>query len=388
MTTRAGLAASGPDMQRDDIRTPVTLLTGFLGSGKTTLLNRALRDPAMTRTAVVINEFGEISIDHALTTASDDTIMVLENGCLCCTVFGDLIQTLNRLYHAREAHEIAFDQVVIETSGLAEASPILQAFLSEPTLEGLYRVGAIIATVDAVNADATLTDHPVSVRQVALADCILVTKLDLVAPEDRDAREAALIARLRKFNRAAPIVEADNPSVDPVQLMLRSMADPTEGSGAAKAWIDAALAVESSGTDCDEEHDEAGHDGHTHHHHDESIASFSLIRETPLPREALQLLLTSLEKHLGSKLLRVKGLVNVAEEPGRPAVIQGAQHLLHNLTWLPKWPDEDERTRIVFITQGIPAGELDEMVTLLERVAQRTAAARLNAGGQDRGQPI
>jgi len=183
-------------------------------------------------------------------------------------------------------------------------------------------------------------------------------------------------------------VEADNPSVDPVQLMLRSMADPTEGSGAAKAWIDAALAVESSGTDCDEEHDEAGHDGHTHHHHDESIASFSLIRETPLPREALQLLLTSLEKHLGSKLLRVKGLVNVAEEPGRPAVIQGAQHLLHNLTWLPKWPDEDERTRIVFITQGIPAGELDEMVTLLERVAQRTAAARLKAGGQDRGQPI
>jgi len=389
MATRLEPAAEGRPTERADIRTPVTLLTGFLGSGKTTLLNRTLRDPAMARTAVVINEFGEISIDHALTTASDDTIMVLENGCLCCTVFGDLVQTLNRLYYAREAQEIAFDQVVIETSGLAEASPILQAFLSEPTLEGLYRVGAIIATVDAVNAETTLMDHPVSVRQVALADCILVTKLDLVRPEEREARETALITRLRKFNRAALIVKADDPSVDPVQLMLHSMADPAESSGAAKAWIDTALAVGSSGTDCGETHDEGDHDGHAHpHHHDESIASFSLIRESALPREALQLLLASLEKHLGSNLLRVKGLVNVIEEPGRPAVIQGAQHLLHNLTWLPEWPDEDERTRIVFITQGVPAGELEEMVTLLDRVAQRTAAARLRAGGLDWDQPI
>src|SRR3546814_671881 len=159
MVTHPKSATEGRVTEREDIRTPVTLLTGFLGSGKTTLLNRALRDPAMARTAVVINEFGEISIDHALTTASDDTIMVLENGCLCCTVFGDLVQTLNRLYHAREAQEIAFDQVVIETSGLAEASPILQAFLSEPTLEGLYRVGMIIATVDAINADGRSEEH-------------------------------------------------------------------------------------------------------------------------------------------------------------------------------------------------------------------------------------
>ena len=390
MAPRLKLTTEGRAAEREDIRTPVTLLTGFLGSGKTTLLNRALRDPAMARTAVVINEFGEISIDHALTTASDDTIMVLENGCLCCTVFGDLIQTLYRLYHAREAAEIAFDRVVIETSGLAEPSPILQAFLSEPTLEGLYRVGAIIATVDAVNGDATLADHPVAVRQAALADCILVTKLDLVAAEDRDAREAMLFAHLREINRTAPILLADDPSVDPVELMLRSLADPAGGSAAAKAWIETALPEEAGRSARDDEHEagHTGHAGHVHHRHDESIASFSLIRETPLPREALQLLLTSLEKHLGSNLLRVKGLVNVVEEPGRPAVIQGAQHLLHNLTWLPKWPDEDERTRIVFITQGIPAGELDEMVTLLERVAQRTAAARLNAGGQDRGQPI
>ena len=161
--------------------TPVTILTGFLGSGKTTLLNRALRDPSMANTAVVINEFGEVGLDHMLAARSDDTIMVLENGCLCCTVFGDLVTTLNNLYHAREAGEIPrFDHVVIETSGLADPSPLIQAFLSDPTLAGLYRIGTVVATVDAVNGPGTLDNHVEFVRQIALADHILITKCDLL----------------------------------------------------------------------------------------------------------------------------------------------------------------------------------------------------------------
>ena len=171
--------------------TPVTILTGFLGSGKTTLLNRALRDPAMANTAVVINEFGEVGLDHMLAAQSDDTIMVLENGCLCCTVFGDLVTTLNNLYHAREAGEIPrFDHVVIETSGLADPSPLIQAFLSDPVLAGLYRIGTVVATVDAVNGPGTLDNHVESVRQVALADHILITKLDLIEPgaESKEGR--------------------------------------------------------------------------------------------------------------------------------------------------------------------------------------------------------
>ena len=370
---------------KQDLRTPVTLLTGFLGSGKTTLLNRALRDPAMTRTAVIINEFGEIGIDHALTTASDDTIMVLENGCLCCTVFGDLIQTLNRLYHAREAGEVDFNHVVIETSGLAEAGPILQAFLSEPTLEGLFRMGAVVTTVDAVNAEATLADHPVSVRQVALADSILLTKLDLLEPAERAARKAVLIARLSQINGAVPVLESDDLAADPVGVMRKLMADPREDPQAAKAWMEAALGTASARATPEAE---GRHEAHAPHGHDSGIASFNLIRDEPLPREALHLLLASLEKHLGANLLRVKGLVNVREEPGQPAVIQGAQHLLHNLTWLPEWPDEDQRTRIVFITQDLPAGELEEMVTLLDRIAHRTALARLKAGGAEPARPI
>ena len=353
MTSFSAGATTMPS-PRTDIRTPVTILTGFLGSGKTTLLNRALADPSMARTAVVINEFGAIGIDHALTTQSDDTILVLENGCLCCTVFGDLVQTLNRLYHSREAAEIAFDQVIIETSGLADLTPVLQAFLSDPTLEGLFRVGAVIATVDAVNGGATLSEHPVSVGQVALADCLLLTKLDLLKDSAGLAANEALVTRLRRMNPGALICRSDDPAIDPIALMRGTGADSMRGSEALTAWI--------------------AH-GHSHHHAD-SISSFSFIRDEPVPRETLQLLLASLERHLGPSLLRVKGVVNVAEEPGRPAVIQGAQHLLHNLAWLPGWSDADHRTRIVFITQGIPRGELEEMVGLLGRVAERTAAAR------------
>ena len=363
--------------ERPDVRTPVTVLTGFLGSGKTTLLNRALRDPVMTRTAVVINEFGEVGLDHALATQSDDTIVVLENGCLCCTVFGDLVGTLNRLYHAREAGEIAFDHVVIETSGLADPGPVLQAFLSEPTLEGLYRIGAVVATVDAINGPGTLDEHEESVRQVALADHILITKLDLVPAGEEEALATALTERLRRLNPAADMVQAGEAGSEAVRLLRDAGFDPVKGGAAAKAWLNADAYLGCN----DEGEDHAGHD-HAHHHHhghDEAIASFCLVREEPTTREALQLLLAAIEKNLGPNLLRVKGLVSVAEEPDRPAVLQGAQHLLHNLTWLESWPDADRRTRIVFITQNMPRADLEEMVALLDRVATRTAAARRKA---------
>ncbi|MGH8141989.1 MAG: CobW family GTP-binding protein [Steroidobacteraceae bacterium] len=375
-------------MQREDVHTPVTVVTGFLGSGKTTLLNRALRDPAMAHTLIVINEFGDISIDHALTAASNDAIVVLENGCLCCTVFGDLVQTFQHLYTAREAGEIAFDHVVVETSGLAEVAPVTQAFLSQPTLEGLYRVVSVIATVDAVNGPGTLDEHAVSVGQVALADHLLITKLDLIAEADRPAARAALTARLRTLNRTASIDAVDDAGVDPIRMMREASPNPSQGPQAAKAWLETALAGAAPAPAPAPDHHEHAHgaaDGPAPHHHDAAIASFNLIREAPLPREAVTLLLLSLERHLGPKLLRVKGLINVAEEPGQPAVVQGAQHLLHNLTWLAQWPDEDRRTRIVFITQGVATEELAEMVTLLDRVAQRTAAARARAAATGAG---
>jgi G3E family GTPase len=362
--------------QRPDVRTPVTVLTGFLGSGKTTLLNKALVHPDMARTAVIINEFGEIGLDHMLATQSDDTIMVLDNGCLCCTVFGDLVGTLNRLYHAREHNEIpTFDHVVIETSGLADPTPVLQAFLSEPTLEGLYRVGSVVTTIDAVNGMNTLDRHTESVRQAAMADHILVTKLDMLAPDEAAAKLSELTARLRQLNPAAQISRADDPAVDAIQLLRRAGFDPARGGEAVRSWLNAEA---YQAEDPDHVHDE--HCGHDHHHHghthDDSIASFCMTRDEPTTRHALTLLLAALERNLGPNLLRVKGLVNVIEEPDRPAVIQGAQHLLHNTTWLERWPDDDHRTRIVFITQGMARAALEELVGLLDRVSTRTAAAR------------
>ncbi len=361
--------------------TPVTILTGFLGSGKTTLLNRALRDPAMSNTAVVINEFGEVGLDHLLAAQSDDTIMVLENGCLCCTVFGDLVTTLNNLYHAREDGAIPrFDHVVIETSGLADPSPLIQAFLSDPTLAGLYRIGAVVATVDAVNGPHTLDEHIESVRQVALADHILITKLDLLDAAPVRAAETELTARLHRLNPAAKISRIDDPAFDIGRLLRSDALKPGDPKADARAWLSAA-AYEAA-----DAHDHARHahdhdsDDHDHHHlHDRDIASFCFVREAPIQREALRLLLDALQQNLGPNLLRVKGIVHVAEEPDRPAVIQGAQHLLHNLTWLERWPDDDRRSKLVFITQGFDRAEVEDMIAVLDRVATRTAAARARA---------
>ena len=360
--------------------TPVTILTGFLGSGKTTLLNRALRDPAMANTAVVINEFGEISLDHVLAAQSDDTIMVLENGCLCCTVFGDLVTTLNNLYHAREAGEIPrFDHVVIETSGLADPSPLIQAFLSDPTLAGLYRIGTVIATVDAVNGPHTLDEHIESVRQVALADHILISKLDLIDAAQAKEVETALIARLHRLNPSAKISRIDDAAFDIGRVLRTDALKPGDPKADARAWLNAAAYEQHEGHD-HVHHDHEGHDDHDHHHlHDRDIASFCFVREAPITREALRLLLDALQQNLGPNLLRVKGIVHVAEEPDRPAVIQGAQQLLHNLSWLERWPDADRRSKIVFITQGFDRAEVEDMIAVLDRVATRTAAARARA---------
>lgn len=367
--TGATAAAEEHGGARVDLRTPVTVLTGFLGSGKTTLLNRALGDPAMAGTAVVINEFGEIGIDHALMTASDDTVTILDNGCLCCTVFGDLVTTLNSLHLGRETGKgFHFSQVVIETSGLVDPTPVAQAFLSDPILARLYRLAAIVAVVDAVNGAETLERHQEAQRQVALADRIVITKADLVPPSKE--REDTLVDRLRGCNPVAQLSFNCDPDLDPAELLRPVTRDPREGGAAALEW----LALEPLRAGAGGGETQTG----PHRHGGEAgrIATYCLVREHPLDLDALHLLLTAIEGNLGRRLLRVKGLVNVADMPGRPAIIQGAQHLLHNLVHLDRWPDADERTRVVFIVQDMPSPALEEMVTTFERIAGRNTAIR------------
>jgi G3E family GTPase len=354
-------------------RIPVTLVTGFLGSGKTTLINAGLKSPDLSKTVVVVNEFGEVGLDHQLYTSSNDAVVVLENGCLCCTVKSDLIATMNSLYHDRARGDLPdFDNVVIETTGLAEPGPVLQAFLSEPTLDGLYRVVNVVTVVDAVNWASTSEKHDEALRQVALADDILISKLDMT-----DTSFADLETQLQAISPAAKIAQAVlTPEAVAPLLMHKgfdaadSMADPTEWLSIASYETYAQKMAEADGvTD----------QNVSSHLAAKGIESFVLTRSNPLSREELQFLLDGISQNLGPSLLRVKGLINILEEPGKPAVVQGVQHLLHNLTWLEKWPSADERTRIVFITQGMARSELKEMIELLDRMSKRTFAAREKA---------
>ena len=363
-------------------RIPVTLVTGFLGSGKTTLINAALRSKELAKTVVVVNEFGEVGLDHQLFARSSDSVVVLENGCLCCTVRSDLVGTLNSLYHARQAGEIpVFDNVVIETSGLAEPGPVLQAFLSEPTLDGLYRVASVLTLVDAVNWSGTSEAHEEAVRQVALADQIRITKLDMVTG-DRQNGSSRIRLELRRINPSAEIDEVDWSAANVAKLLSSRGFDATDPQSDPRPWLDVEAyqnaAHDHDGCDSGPSHEEHERTGHAHSHHLEGrgIESFVLTRESPLTREEAQFLLDGIAQNLGPGLLRVKGLLHIADEPGRPAVIQGAQHLLHTMSWLDRWPDDDHRSRVIFITQGIPRDSLRDIIDLLDRVSARTFKAR------------
>ncbi len=352
-------------------RIPVTLVTGFLGSGKTTLINAGLKSPDLAKTVVVVNEFGAVGLDHQLYTSSNDAVVVLENGCLCCTVKSDLIATMNSLYHDRARGDLPnFNNVVIETTGLAEPGPVIQAFLSEPTLDGLYRIVNVVTMVDAVNWAMTAEKYDEALRQVALADDVLISKLDLM---DDDAY-AGLSAQLQAINPAAKIAKADFTSDAVAPLLMHKgfdaadpMADPTDWLSIAtyEAYADK-IADDDGLTDQDVPSHLAA----------KGIESFVLTRVNPITREELQFLLDGISQNLGPSLLRVKGLINILEEPGTPAVVQGVQHLLHNVTWLEKWPTADERTRIVFITQGVARGQLKDMIEIFDRMSKRTFEAR------------
>jgi len=356
------------DSARTGTRIPATLVTGFLGSGKTTFINAALRSPELARTIVVVNEFGEVGLDHQLYASSSDSVVVLENGCLCCTVRSDLVGTLNSLYHSRLAGEIPdFDNVVIETSGLAEPGAVLQAFLSEPTLDGLFRIASVVALVDAVNWRQTAEAHDEATRQAALADQIRVTKLDLV--DDRESAASRLLLELRRINPSAEIAPVDLTSAAVAKLVASPGFDASDPLADPRPWLDVEAYQRAA------RHDHHDHD-HSHHFEGRGIESFVLTRESPLTREEAQFLLEGIAQNLGAGLLRVKGLLNIAEEPGRPAVIQGAQQLLHTMTWLDRWPDADRRTRVVFITQGIERESLKDIIDLLDRVSSRTFKAR------------
>jgi G3E family GTPase len=319
---------------------PVLVLTGFLGSGKTTLLSHLLRQPDFSRTAVIINEFGEIALDHDLVETSDDSVIALTTGCLCCKVRDDLAGTIDDVLRRREEGRVPpFTRIVIETSGLADPAPILQTLMTDPNISGRVMLGGVVTTIDAVNGGGTLEREAISVKQVAVADRLILTKSDLAGAAPSD-----LLRRLAQLNAAAPLLSAQHGKVDPQSLFDAGPYDPLTKSFDVQSWL-----------------------GEPNHEHAHDIQAYAIVREAPIHAVALTLLLETLAEHCGSDLLRLKGIINVLESPDRPAVIHGVQHVFHAPAWLPRWPSDDRRrSRIVVITRSIPRGWIEALLEALD----------------------
>ncbi|GAA0578067.1 GTP-binding protein [Caenispirillum bisanense] len=349
----------------DHDRLPVTVLTGFLGSGKTTVLNHLVRQPELARTVVVINEFGAIGLDHDLIerseAADDDGMVLLNSGCLCCTVRSDLVETLRMLAVRRERGEMpAFDRVIIETTGLADPAPILQTLVTTPLLAERYRVDGVVTTVDAFNGHDTLNQHEEAVKQAAMADRLLITKVDLATDRDLEA----LAARLHALNPSTPRLVVRQGEVAPAEVLALGLYQPERKSLDVQGW----LRAEAFDHDHHHDHGHDHHHGHHHHHdvnrHDDRIRAVCLTVDQPIDGDSLDRWLETIMRLRGRDLLRIKGLLNIVGLSG-PMVIHGVQHIFHPPIMLRRWPGEDRRSRIVFIVRDLSEADLRASLSLL-----------------------
>ncbi|MET0680898.1 MAG: GTP-binding protein [Burkholderiales bacterium] len=312
---------------------PVTVVTGFLGSGKTTLIRRLLNHPGMNRAAVIVNEFGEVGIDHELVAASSENVTLLSNGCLCCVVRTDLQETLRTLFAQRRAGEVIdFDRVLVETSGFADPAPVIQTLATDTMLASHYRLDGVVTLVDAVNGLGQLDREAEAVKQAALADRLLVTKTDL-------ADAAALRERLHTLNPRAALADVVQGEIDPGFLTGIGLASARADAAQIGRWL-------GSGTG------EGAYLGAVAPRHDRGITTFTLWFDRVFDWQTFSSALELLTSLRGPDLLRVKGLVNVAGEAG-PVIVQGVQHVFHPPVTLAAWPSGDRRSRLVFITRGI-----------------------------------
>ncbi len=343
---------------------PTVVLTGFLGAGKTSLLNTLLKDPMLANACVVINEFGEIGIDHLLVEKSDDNIVELAAGCLCCTIRGDLINTLADLIARRDAGTIkAFDRIIIETTGLADPAPVLHALMRDELLLRRLRLEGVITVVDGVNGWATLDAHPEALKQVAVADRIVLTKLDLLSGLEGEDKMFAIIGRLRQLNPTARLLTTHRGEASAERLFTMGLFDATTKTANVQAWMnDEALL----------------RDGHHHHdvsRHDAHIRSFALREVNAISPQGLELFFELLANFHGANLLRMKGLIKTSDDPTRPLAVHGVQHVFHPPVRLASWPDGVEETRLVFIVKDIAKAEIENLFKAFTEQISGGAAA-------------
>ncbi|WP_428486691.1 CobW family GTP-binding protein [Rhodopila sp.] len=320
---------------------PVSVVTGFLGSGKTTLIGRMLRDPAFGRTAVIVNEFGEIGLDHDLIASSDESVVELTTGCLCCAVQTDLARTLLALMDRRQCGDVGYDRVLIETSGLADPAPVLSMMMTDSQIAATHQMSSITTLVDTVHGEATLERHVEARRQVALADHLLLSKTDIAAVSQSLASRVMTLNPHASVSTTAQINAAFMFATGAIELVEQRLAS-LENRRA---------------------------------NHAVEIETFVLTRDRPLPALALTLLLQALAEHCGIRLLRMKGLVAIEEMPGQPAVIHGVRHVVSSPVFLERWPGADTSTRIIFIADGIPRYFPSRLLEAIEaEVREQTAS--------------
>ena len=333
-----------------DRKIPVIIITGFLGSGKTTILNHIVRQPEMKATAVIINEFGEIGIDHLLVETSEEQMIEINNGCICCTIRGDLADKLGSLAMWLDTGRVPpVERVIVETTGLADPAPIMHTLMTDETLLDRYRLGSVITVVDAVAGSASLARFSEAVKQVAIADRLILTKGDLVARHSDPAAEAALRVRLTELNPRAMLHEAVNGRIDVALLQDAAVDDAQAAFRDFSGWLSAAEGGEEH--DCHDHH----HAAHAHQRaqDEDGITSFVIRIGQAVDGRRFNDFLQALVIEFGEKLLRLKGILNVRARPDAPAVIHGVQHVLFPVSWLDRWPDAARDSRLVFITPGL-----------------------------------
>ena len=344
------------------MRLPVSIITGFLGSGKTTLLNRLLQDPAMAGAAVIINEFGEIGLDHLLIATPNENTVLLASGCICCTVRGDLVNTLRDLDKQRRKGELPpFDRVLIETTGLADPVPIAQTVVTDEKLAPTYQLDSVITLVDGVNGLQQLDSQPESVKQAALADRLLISKTDL--PEATAV--PALIKRLTELNPGAQVLAVAHGEVTPA-LLFGAAINAEARAAEVQRWLreDAFVRVEAQQSALGTRKQASAHDAR--------IQSYSLHLDEPIRAEGLTAWLTALASLRGKELLRVKGLLNVE---GEPVAVHAVQTLIHEPVTLRQWPDAERRSRLVFIARGMNRADIESTLDVLRWKSTSTLPA-------------
>ncbi len=350
---------------------PVTLLTGFLGSGKTTVLNHLVQQAEMADALVIINEFGEMALDHLLVAHStENVVMEMSSGCLCCTIRGDLVKTLRDItWRFSRNGERQFHRVLIETTGLADPAPIIHTLMTDPQIASRYRLNGIVATVDLATGSNTLDQHSEAIKQVAMADTLLLTKADLVS----EAQRTQLLQRLAAINPAAPRWEVSRGEIAPEKVLNLGLFSPESKTPDVARWLREEAYVQ------DVPHTHGHGHGHEHHdvnRHDDHIRAFCFAVDDPIPEDFLVGWLEVLMSLLGSNILRVKGILNV-EGQDKPIVVHGVQHIFHPPVPLPAWPTDDHRSRLVFITQDVSKSAIEATFRAFQQVIpQATESAQ------------